>query len=301
MKFSVLINNYNYARFLPETIASVAAQSLPAHEIIVVDDGSRDDSLRVLETLRASTPNLRVHAQANGGQLSALRSGVELATGDWCAFLDADDLWRPDHLAEAARVLAANPEAGVYSAEHKETGGAPIGHPPWPEGLLGPCAGMVAASCVRPGSLTSAMIVRRDFARMAFSLDRSFDADWITRADDCLVYGPAVAGAVFYHGKKVTVDYRIHGSNAYAVQNLSTYQTYLYELRRWRLVKGYAARFGVADDLLFDLILRELEEFPANRSNKHVFKHFVRALRRAPASWLRRWRTRKRINALAPR
>jgi Glycosyltransferases involved in cell wall biogenesis len=300
MRPSVLINNYNYARFLPETLASVAAQEHPPHEIIVVDDGSTDDSLAVLESLRATYPKLRIHTQPNGGQLSAMRAGVSLATGDWCAFLDADDLWRPNHLAEAARIVSAHPEVGAYCGEHKETSGPSIGHTFWPEGPLGPCAGMVAASASRPGSLTSAMLLRRDFALRAFSLGPEFDQDWITRADDCIVYGAALAGAVFYHNRAITLDYRIHDANSYAIQSLSPYQTYVYELRRWRLIKGYAARFGIAENLLFDLILRELEDFPANRSNRLVFKHFVRALRRAPAPWSRRWRVRRRLRALAP-
>jgi glycosyltransferase involved in cell wall biosynthesis len=131
MKLSVLINNYNYARFLSEALASVSAQSLAPHEIIVVDDGSTDESLQVLENLAATTPGLRIHAQTNGGQISALRAAVMLATGDWCVFLDADDTWAPDHLAELTAAIAGNPEISAYYCAHRETEGPPVYRIPW--------------------------------------------------------------------------------------------------------------------------------------------------------------------------
>ncbi len=264
MKFSVIIDNYNYGRFLPEAIASVVGQSLPAHEIIVVDDGSCDNSLAVLETLRAATPGLRILAQPNGGQLSALRTGIRLATGDWCVFLDADDTWAPGHLAALDHVLESDSDVGAVYVGHRETSGPPVYRIAWPAGRVGPSIGLVAAFRVRIGTLTSAIGLRRDFALQAVDLDPSFDGDWRIRADDCLVYGASLSGAIAYHLPEPTVNYRIHGDNAFA-HHRPALACYRDRFRLARLCSAYAARVGICERDLPAHLARELK-FPDNRA-----------------------------------
>jgi glycosyltransferase involved in cell wall biosynthesis len=161
MKFSVLVNNYNYARFLPEALESVSAQTHPAHEIIVVDDGSTDESMAVLTDYQKRLPALRVHRQANSGQLSAMRTAIQLASGDWCAFLDADDTWLPTHLAKASDALQKHPEVSMYYSGHRETDGPPLYRSKWPAGTAGPLAGLVSVTGVRVGTITSTILLRR--------------------------------------------------------------------------------------------------------------------------------------------
>jgi glycosyltransferase involved in cell wall biosynthesis len=105
---SVLINNFNYARFLPAAIESVLAQTYQSVQIIVVDDGSTDESLKMLEPYRG-----RVHviAKSNGGQASAFNAGFTVISGDIVCLLDADDLFRPEKLERLVEVFASNPEA----------------------------------------------------------------------------------------------------------------------------------------------------------------------------------------------
>lgn len=287
IKFSVLINNYNYARFLPETLASVAAQTHAPHEIIVVDDGSRDDSLAVLESLRATVPGLRVHAQPNGGQLSAMRAGIRLATGDWCAFLDSDDLWTPDHLARAAAAISRDPKIGFYYCDHRETDGPAIYHTKWPAGSVGPCAALVACTATRIGTITSATILRSDFARKAVSIDPALDEDWRVRADDCLVFGAALAGAIIHYSPDATVRYRIHGANSYA-NSADPLAEYQYLFRRTRLFAAYRERFGIAREDLLDCLGREIK-FADNARHPAIRRRYRRAIRKSDAPWSRRW------------
>lgn len=90
MTIAAVILNYNYARFLEEATASVMNQSDSFDELLVVDDGSTDDSLAVLQTLR-----IRVLSKDNGGQLSAALAGARAVTADFVYFLDADDIAAP--------------------------------------------------------------------------------------------------------------------------------------------------------------------------------------------------------------
>lgn len=105
-RFSVVIPAYNAAATLARAIDSVLAQTWPAHEIVVVDDGSADATGAV-----ASGFGERVHylRQANAGPSAARNQGVQAAAGDWIAFLDADDWFYPDRLRVHAEMIQAKP------------------------------------------------------------------------------------------------------------------------------------------------------------------------------------------------
>lgn len=130
---SVIIPVYNGERYLAEAIESVLAQTRPADEIIVVDDGSTDNSAAVAQEFG---PKVRSARQANLGAAVARNYGVELAHGNLLAFLDADDLWLPDKLALQSAVFADKPELEAvlghieqfYSPDVKEP--AIAGHTP---------------------------------------------------------------------------------------------------------------------------------------------------------------------------
>lgn len=107
---SVVIPAYNFATFLPETIVSVREQTHPRVETVVVDDGSTDETPHVLERLEG--PDLRWTRTPNRGVSAARNRAVELAEGDYIAFLDADDLWLPEKLERQVRILEGDPDVG---------------------------------------------------------------------------------------------------------------------------------------------------------------------------------------------
>lgn len=287
MTFSVLINNFNYGRFLPETISSVANQTRRPDEVIVVDDGSTDESPAILENLRQTHPWLRIHTQPNSGQLSAMRAGIRLATGDWCFFLDADDLWEPTHLAEAEENLLRHPVAGAYYAGHKETAGPPLYRSKWPAGAIGPLAGLVAVTGVRVGTITSAIGLRRETARKAVDLPAEFDIDWRVRADDVLLYGATFGGAIFVHNPVQTVHYRIHGTNSFANRNTPEHER-LYLEHKGRLFAAYRKRFNL-DEIDNPARLRdELTKVSRNRLSPEARRRYRRAIRRLDAPYFSR-------------
>ena len=103
---SVVIPCYNAERYLSATIASVLAQQQASLEIIVVDDGSRDGSVALLQQ---EFPNVRLLQQSNAGIAAARNAGIAAARGTWVAFVDADDSWLPGKLAVQLALLAVTP------------------------------------------------------------------------------------------------------------------------------------------------------------------------------------------------
>ena len=101
-KISVIIPNYNYARYLDQAIQSVLRQTYKNLEVIVVNNGSTDDSLTVLAKYNQS---IHIIDQPNLGQSGARNSGLSLSSGEYIAFLDADDFWEPQKLEKQSKLL----------------------------------------------------------------------------------------------------------------------------------------------------------------------------------------------------
>ncbi len=110
---SVIIPTYNNGRFLPEAIESVFAQTVQPVEIIVVDDGSTDDTL---ERLRPYATRISYLYQANQGVSAARNLGLREASGDFIAFLDSDDVWHPRKLEVQLEVFGKRPDLGLLAA-----------------------------------------------------------------------------------------------------------------------------------------------------------------------------------------
>jgi len=107
---SIIIPAYNCEEFLAEAVASVAIQSPPVAEIIIIDDGSTDNTPAIA---RAAHPLVRCVRQANRGPAAARNVGIKMAGGEIIGFLDADDLWCEGQVARQLERLVADPSAGV--------------------------------------------------------------------------------------------------------------------------------------------------------------------------------------------
>jgi len=117
---SVVIATYNRAHFLPETIDSVLNQRFQYFELIVVDDGSTDNSREVLERYE---PRVRYIYQENRGPSAARNLGVRHAKGAWIAIQDSDDLCAPEHLAALHGYVQSHPECGMVFGNGGYLGG----------------------------------------------------------------------------------------------------------------------------------------------------------------------------------
>jgi glycosyltransferase involved in cell wall biosynthesis len=193
---SVVIPCFNGAPFVSEAIASVLAQSTPPGEIVVVDDGSTDDSAREIARF---TGRVRLHRQSNQGVAAARNAGIGLTSGAVLAFLDADDLWpadslraRLEHMAKTGAPIVAGRVVQQRVTAEKQGGE-----------LLDP--GMV-------GRLAGALLVRREvFDRVGVfneGLRSAETIDWVARADHAGQSWSAVDALVMVR--------RIHGANMMA-------------------------------------------------------------------------------------
>ncbi|MDY6936873.1 MAG: glycosyltransferase [Cyanobacteriota bacterium] len=108
---SVIIPVYNGAGTIQETIESVLSQTFTDFELIIVDDGSTDNTVDVVKSI--GDYRLKVFSYANAGQGESRNRGIDRATGEYLAFVDADDLWTEDKLEKQLAALKENPDAGV--------------------------------------------------------------------------------------------------------------------------------------------------------------------------------------------
>jgi glycosyltransferase involved in cell wall biosynthesis len=194
---SVIIPVYNSARYIAAALDSVYSQSYRPVEIIVIDDGSTDDSADVA----CARGDLRLLRQENRGPAAARNAGIREANGALIAFLDSDDTWLPHKLRLQVDFLTANPGAEVVLAhlEHFLEPGEAI--PRWlnPARLGQP----------EPGFLPSTWLLRRGVFGLVGGFDERYrvaeDADWMIRAKD--------AGIMPHVLDDLLVRKRVHGAN----------------------------------------------------------------------------------------
>jgi teichuronic acid biosynthesis glycosyltransferase TuaG len=111
---TVVTATFNSARVIERNIRCVASQTLRPKEHIIIDDGSRDDTISIVERLQEEFPHLQIIRQSNGGAATARNAGIERATGRYIAFLDCDDVWASKKLESQIGFMADNEIAFSY-------------------------------------------------------------------------------------------------------------------------------------------------------------------------------------------
>lgn len=123
-RVSVVIPCYNMANYLPDAVVSVVAQTYPGWEMVIVDDGSTDDTPAMIESLQKKYPTRRIRSvrQENAGLPAARNAGIRVATGEFVLPLDADDVLLPDALKRLLAVLDEHPEIGIAYPDYIKLG-----------------------------------------------------------------------------------------------------------------------------------------------------------------------------------
>jgi glycosyltransferase involved in cell wall biosynthesis len=206
LKVSVVIPTYNHARFVGQAIESVLSQTLPAHEVIVVDDGSSDNTQEVLNPYASP---VRVVRQQNQGVAAARNNGARFATGDFLAFLDADDVWLPRKLELQAARFGGKHEPGLVhcGVEDINDAGLPLcRHLDGLEGRVATDLLLFRRPVILGGG--SGIVI----PRAVFEETGGFDTQLSTSADWDLFYRIASRYEVGFVAE-VLLQYRLHGSN----------------------------------------------------------------------------------------
>lgn len=272
-RFSVVVTSYNYEKFVVEAVDSVLHQSLSPTEVIVVDDGSTDDSFALLTERYASHPVVRIVAKRNAGQLSAFATGLQHCTGDVICFLDADDSWETGYL-EALEGIYVSPEIDCVFSNLKLCGRAVNGN--WHSASSDHDYGTtILWTYLQPGyswigSPTSALSMREPLCRRVLALPDYFYPEWRVRADDCLVLGASLLGGRKYFLSRAFARYRVHDANGWFNRKESVVKSLEYQWSVNRLVGYYAGKMGLPTRQAMSALL-EFQSKPVPTFRELVF------------------------------
>jgi glycosyltransferase involved in cell wall biosynthesis len=226
---SVVIAVLNGAATIGQALAGVAAQSRPPVEIVVVNDGSTDETREVVQSWAGLLPIKYLELPDNVGLGSARRRGISHAQGDWIAVLDADDFWLPDHLLMLDRAAESDLDlvCGPLVSWHPGSG---VGLRPYPASL--PRADQQLAALLRRNQLSIGTL----FSRRLYDEAGGFSAD--RRAEDWdLWIRMVLAGATIRAPSSPTMLYRVTPSGLSSSPAL--YLDALAVLRRYEQLPGY--------------------------------------------------------------
>lgn len=262
MLVSIIINNYNYDRFLVEAIDSALNQTYSHTEVIVVDDGSTD---RSREIIAGYGDRILPILQPNGKQAAAFNSGFASSTGDIIIFLDSDDYLFPSAVERIVSVWSDSPAKVHYRLEVVDTVGRSLGYSS-PQGTSPLDRGEVWKNILDRGGYVTTPTSGNALNRQALGKLFPIPDEYKLTADDYLSY------QVPFYGDVAAIDeplgaYRIHDSN------------------QWALSTVTAAKFQrfVRHDLQnFDLIVRKAKEFgyqyPADLEQRSIGRLWSRII-----------------------
>jgi len=278
---SVLICTYNYARFLYKCLETVCAQTRPPDEVIVVDDGSQDETEDVLRRF----PDVRYIRQHHEGKSAGFNRAIREAHGDILCHLDADDFWMPTKLERVCQELARRPSIGgvIHETLHVGESGEPVQWPyaaaPFPESTLltlerveevgflyplprarGLMAGNPNTVCARRAALLDMFPLP---ARMGLAVDAVFLAGALRYG---LLYLPSALAAYRHHGRNAWLG------NPQAIQHIIDMWEFLLAHENYR---RHLSRRHVS---LTRAKILERKAFLASRTGEKAFEGACAAL-----------------------
>lgn len=218
--FSIVIPCYNKEDFIAETIHSVLEQDFNDYELIIVDDGSTDSSVNIINSFDDS--RIKLLKKINGGVSSARNYGIKNATGKYIAFLDADDIWNLTHLSSAYELIEKNFGFGLYCLKFARLQGnkkteANFKDIPAEDGKVYIINDYFKKSAIADNiAWTSAVIVPRE----VFNDNINFP-EGVNRGEDRFVWGVIALENRVILMNKVTAFYRVHDTGLTSSQKMN--------------------------------------------------------------------------------
>jgi glycosyltransferase involved in cell wall biosynthesis len=202
---SVITPAYNAARFLRDMVESVRRQTIEDWELVIVDDGSTDDTVAIVERCAASDRRIRLLRQPNGGPSAARNHGMRAARAAFFAFLDSDDQWLPSFLEHQLGVFDAHPDTSLVTATAYDLGGPRDG-----QSRRRPAADYPVLTLEDIIRNDSAVFIMTVFRREVFERIGGLDeAQWTSEDYDFWIRA-ALAGFVFRVTTQPLALYRRH-------------------------------------------------------------------------------------------
>ena len=205
---SVIMPAYNVAPYIGDAIRSALAQSFTDFELIVVDDGSKDETLQIARTLAFQDERIKIVHQVNRGLAGARNSALRASRGEFLALLDSDDLWEPAFLAQQLAILRARPDVDIVTGNGWYLGGAKHGQfaRPYPDARPAPnLASMIADEW--------SVFIMSVFRRQVYTEIGPFDETMRTNEDYDFWLRAAVAGFRFLRDDKPLGHYRVRSDS----------------------------------------------------------------------------------------
>lgn len=300
---SVIVPTYNRANLLPQALASVLRQTHKEYELIVVDDGSTDNTQEIVASFapQLSRPIRYIH-QVNRGEPAARNRGLAVARGTYVAFLDSDDHWTPGYLASCVSALSAVPEAGAAFMDHgiSRDGKTFV---PTDAGKIGSQLALLRRLATRDLVLASdAVMVRRSvFAAVGgFEEKLQVGTDWEMWVRIAslfrMIHVPGIGVIVYQHvnntaSQPVKIDTHVRNAIAVIMDHAHPEVRRLRRriLARGHLDTGYFFAFAGAPARALEKLVRAVCIDPGILGNGFVLRTLARiGLGNAGYAWLQR-------------
>jgi glycosyltransferase involved in cell wall biosynthesis len=274
-----LITNYNYSTFIEECIESALSQSHPFDLILVVDDGSTDDSKSLIESISHRNPSVKLIAKDNGGQLSGFNAAVNLIKNeDRVFFLDADDVYPPDYLEIILSNLALNPADFTYCKDYLFTSNrSPLTTAKASSEIaeiVPPTSALSRAASCWFGGPTSCITVSGSLFHKIFPYP--FESDWKSRADDVIVYASSIICSHKLYLPSIHIGYRTHSNNGYLNRTISADEKKRRQAALNQLFYWYGSRYSIYAHPSLSETLLEFFSLSEGQRRRHAVPYLIK-------------------------
>lgn len=310
-KVTILISNFNYEKYILETVNSALSQTYSNIQLIIVDDGSTDKSTSLIKShynREIQANKLILLEKENGGQLSTLNYALPYIDGEFVFLLDSDDLYKIDHVEKTVKLFEENKDVdfifsgvnefvdninNIQNKRRRFKNNLKIGY------------SLLSALYDHEwlGDVTSSISLRKSLLKNILPIS-GLERDWRVRADDCIVWGASLNGAIKFYNADSAIYYRIHDKNNFYGQMADKDPSnkkvfYDRKLKVYKLFNYFISHFNLGFENINEsqkirLLINEYEQ-RADRSYCNLHKKYMKCIDNLCGSFFLKRKYKKKI------